>query len=91
MLKSNSLVVILKKCESWLFEEFSVRPNWTRSRRRYSTSAFNFSFQKFCLILKDWFLIRFPPNFQERFLMSSASPEFLFWGPKIKQFCFKQV
>ena len=25
MLKSNSLVVILKKCESWLFEGFSVR------------------------------------------------------------------
>ena len=48
-------------------------------------------FPKFCLILKEWFLTRFPPNFQERFLMSSASPEFVFWGPKIKQFCFKQV
>ena len=23
--------------------------------------------------------------------MSSASPEFVFWGPKIKQFCVKQV
>ena len=23
--------------------------------------------------------------------MSPASPEFVFWGPKIKQFCFKQV
>ena len=22
--------------------------------------------------------------------MSSASPEFVFWGPKIKQFCVKQ-
>ena len=54
-------------------------------------SAFNFSFHKLCLILTDWFLIRFPPNFQERFLMSSTSPEFVFWGPKIKQFCFKQV
>ena len=32
-------------------------------------------FPKFCLILKEWFLTRFPPNFQERFLMSSASPE----------------
>ena len=48
-------------------------------------------FPKLCLILKEWFLTRFPPNFQERFLMSSASPEFVFWGPKIKQFCFKQV
>ena len=58
---------------------------------QYMYSAFNFSFHKLCLILKDWFLIRFPPNFQERFLMSSASPEFIFWGPKIKQFYFKQV
>ena len=49
-------------------------------------SAFNFSFHKLCLILKDWFLIRFPPNFQERFLMSTASPKFVYWGPKIKQF-----
>ena len=54
-------------------------------------SAFNFSFHKLCLILKGCFLIRFPPNFQERFLMSSASPEFVFWGPEIKQLCFKQV
>ena len=48
-------------------------------------------FPKLCLILKEWFLTRFPPNFQERFLMFSASPEFVFWGPKIKQFCVKQV
>ena len=48
-------------------------------------------FPKLCLTGKEWFLTRFPPNFQERFLMSSASPEFVFWGPKIKQFCFKQV
>ena len=61
------------------------------SHTKYPYSAFNFSFHKFSLILKDWFLIRLPPNFQERFLMSSASPEFVFWGPKIKQFCFKQV
>ena len=54
-----------------------------------SCSAFRNLFPKLCLILKEWFLTRFPPNFQERFLMSSASPEFVFWGPKIKQFCFK--
>ena len=54
-------------------------------------SAFRNVFPKLCLILKEWFLTRFPPNFQERFLMSSASPEFVFWGPKIKQFCVKQV
>ena len=63
--------------------------------RRHSAgrqySAFRNFFPKFCLILKEWFLTRFPPNFQERFLMSSASPEFVFWDPKIKQFCFKQV
>ena len=54
-------------------------------------SAFRNLFPKLCLILKEWFFTRFPPNFQERFLMSSASPEFVFGGPKIKQFCFKQV
>ena len=54
-------------------------------------SAFRNFFPKLCLILKEWFLTRFPPNFQERFLMFSASPEFVFWGPKIKQFCVKQV
>ena len=59
------------------------------SRNNYS--AFRNLFPKLCLILKEWFLTRFPPNFQERFLMSSASPEFVFGGPKIKQFCFKQV
>ena len=48
-------------------------------------------FPKLCLILKEWFLTRFPPNFQERFLMFSASPEFVFLGPTIKQFCVKQV
>ena len=57
------------------------------SMPRYS--AFNFSFHKLCLILKDWYLIRFPPNFQERFLMPSANPEFVFGGLKIQQFCFK--
>ena len=31
------------------------------------------------------------PNFLKRFLMSSASPEFVFWRPKTKQFCVKQV
>ena len=45
-----------------------------------------FSDTLFALILKDWFLIRFPPNYGERFLMSSASPKFVFWGPKIKSF-----
>ena len=54
-------------------------------------SAFRVFFPKFCLILKECFFARFPPNFQERFLMSSASPDFVFWGPKIKRFCFKQV
>ena len=29
------LLSFSKKCESWLFEGFSVRPNRTRSRRRY--------------------------------------------------------
>ena len=57
--------------------------------RRSQCSAFNFSFHKLCLIFKNWFFIRFPPNFQERFLMSSASPEFVFWGPKIKEFFFR--
>ena len=37
-----------------------------------------------CLIFKDRFLIRFPPNFQERLLMFSASTEFVFWGPMKK-------
>ena len=41
-------------------------------------SAFNFSFHKLCLIFKDRFLIRFPPNFQERLLMFSGSSEFDF-------------
>ena len=49
-------------------------------------STFNFSFHKLCLIFKDRFLIRFPPNFQERLLLFSVSPEFIFWGPKKKQF-----
>ena len=48
-------------------------------------------FPKLSLIFIEWFLTRFSPNFQERFLMSSASPEFVFLGPKIKQFCGKQV
>ena len=51
-------------------------------------SAFNFSFHKICLILTEWFLTRFPPNFQERFLMSSASPEFVFLGSKDKTVLF---
>ena len=59
---------------------------------KFVYNAFNFPFPKLCLILRDWFLIRFPANFQERFLISSASPNFVFLGgPKIKQFCFKQA
>ena len=41
-------------------------------------------FHKLCLIFKDRFLFRFPPNFQERLLMFRASPEFVFLGSKEK-------
>ena len=58
------------------------------AKRAWEYSAFRNFFPKLCLILEEWFLTRFPPNFQERFLMSSASPEFVFWGPKIKQVLF---
>ena len=43
-------------------------------RPGYTNSAFRNFFPKLCLILKEWFLTGFPPNFQDRFLMSSASP-----------------
>ena len=45
-------------------------------------SAFNFSFHELCLIFKDRFFIRFSPSFHKRLLMSSASPHFVFSGPK---------
>ena len=47
-------------------------------------SAFNFSFHKFCLILKDLFLIRFPSNFQERLLYVLSKPRICFLGSKDK-------
>ena len=53
-------------------------------RRR--DSALNFSLHKLCLIFQDRFLIRFPPKFQERLLLFTASPEFVFWGPKKNSF-----
>ena len=74
-------------------------PEWLRARFLTFTTSFNTTnpntYVKFIFLrtspLKEWFLLRFPPNFQERFLMSSASPDFVFWAPKIKQFCFEQV
>ena len=38
---------------------------WDWDTNCCSYSAFNFSFHKLCLTLKDWFLIRFPSHFQE--------------------------
>ena len=53
-------------------------------------SAFKFSFHKRCLILKNQFLNRFPPTFQEKLLVqSSVNPEFVSWGPK--KHGFKQI
>ena len=69
-------------CDTWWSESLS-RPissgSCLKSQQHCNYSAFRNFFPKFCLILKEWFLTRFPPNFQERFLMSSASPEFVFW------------
>ena len=43
-------------------------------------SAFRNFFPKFCLILKNRFLVRLSSNFQERLFMPSSSPEFFFGG-----------
>ena len=66
MLKSNSLVVILKKCESWLFEGFSVGPNRTRSCTssiRSSADRRGAVAKAFFLILRAKSLISSPPQF----------------------------
>ena len=46
-------------------------------------STVNFSFHKLCLIFND-FAHLISPKFQERLLMLTASPKFVFWGPKKK-------
>ena len=75
--------------QSWAIDE-NLKGTFARLSVTGTTVHSEMFFPKFCLILKEWFLTRFPLNFQERFFMSSASPEFVFCGPKIKQFCFKQ-
>ena len=44
----------------------------------YST----FIFTNFVWFLKKWFLIRFPPHFQERFLVPSSNQDFVYLGLK---------
>ena len=52
------------------FRFFSPFP-WKRS-------IYNSFFHKLCLIITHWFLVRFSSNFQEKLLMPSSYPNFLF-------------
>ena len=52
-------------------------------------SAFKFSFHKLCLILKDWFLIRFPPKFSGKIPFVLSKPRICFLGSKDKRVLFE--
>ena len=51
-------------------------------------SAFRNFFPKFCLILKEWFLTRFPPNFQGKIPYVLSKPRICFLGSKDKTVLF---
>ena len=72
-----------RRTERKIFDSFHAKASQNSRLECFSYSAFRNFFPKLCLILKEWFLTRFPPYIQEDSLCSQQAPN-LFFGVQSK-------